>query len=185
MIRETVSRPSRVDGAVTSEPSELFQAALDTVIRLTLALTSAISNVAYATAARVCGELEGALSRAQALAECLPEGAKRAEGLRQLGELQAIATRQLMIAPAPSTAAIDAASTGDDTAWKAEERAWIAHRLALGSGPELDPPRRARRDTRPESPRALREAPGGDDDPCATVPALGPSPATAPDEDVS
>ena len=184
MIRETVSRPPRIDGAATSEPNEPFQAALDVVIRLTLTLTSAIANLAYTTCARVRGELECALARAQPLAECLPEGVKRAEGLRQLGELQAIATRQLMIAPAPSAAAIDAAG-GDDSAWKEEERAWIAHRLARGSSPDLDVPRRARRDTRPDSPRALREAPGGGDDACTTAPALGLSSAGALDEDVS
>jgi hypothetical protein len=184
MIGETVSRTSRADAA-TSEPSEPFQAALDAVIRLTFALTSAITNLAYATGARVRGELEYALSRAQALAECLPEAGQRAEGLRQLGELQAIATRQLMIAPAPSAAAIDAASAGDRTAWAEEERAWIAHRLARGSSPDLDVPRRARRDTLPDSPHALRETPGGGDDLGATAPAMGLSSAGAPDEDVS
>jgi hypothetical protein len=184
MIRETVSRPPRIGGAPTSEPSEPFQAALDTVIRLALTLTSAIANVAYATGARVRGELECALSRAQELAECLP-GIERAEGLRQLGELQAIATRQLMIAPAPSTAAIDAASAGDDTAWKEEEEAWIAHRLALGSSPNRDGLHRARRDTRPESPRALRNSPEGAENTCATAPATSLSPAVTPDEDVS
>jgi hypothetical protein len=185
MIRETVSQPSRIGGAPTSEPSEPFQAALDTVIRLALTLTSAIANVAYATGARVRGELECALSRAQELAECLPEGIERAEGLRQLGELQAIATRQLMIAPAPSAAAIDAASAGDDTAWEEEEEAWIAHRLALGSSPNRDVLHRARRDTRPESPRALRNSPEGAEDACATAPAMSLSPAVAPDEEVS
>lgn len=185
MIRETVSQLSRVDGAQTSELSERFQAAIDDVIRLTFALTSAIANRVYAVGARVRGDLERALSGAQALAECLPEGVKRADGLRQLGELQAIATRQLMIAPAPSAAAIDAASAGDYTAWKEEERAWIAHRLARGSSPNLDVPRRARRDTRPDSPRALRKAPGDGDDPCATAPAMGLSPAGALHEEVS
>ena len=74
MIRETVSQLSSIDGAPTSEPSERFQAAIDDVIRLTLALTSTIANLAYATGARVRGELECALSRAQALAECLRSG---------------------------------------------------------------------------------------------------------------
>jgi len=158
MIHQDASRPQRRDGEGGCERSDLFDAAIGDAIRSTFALTAAISQLAYAAGARVRGELEHALARAQAIAERLADGAARAEALCQLGKLHAIATRQLILAPSPSSAAIGAASAGDETAWLQEEQAWIAHRLAHGASPDCDGPHRARRETQPGSPRALRGA---------------------------
>lgn len=156
MIHEDAARSQRRHGDGSREPLDTFDAAIDNVIRSTFALTSAIAQLAYADGARVRRELEHALARAQAIAERIADGAARAEAMRQLGELHAIATRQLIVAPAPSSAAIAAASAGDETAWLQEEQAWVSHRLAHGASPGFDGRRRARRDTQPGSPRALR-----------------------------
>lgn len=180
MIHKDASRPQRQNGERSRDPLDTFDAAIGDVVRSTFALISAISQLAYAAGARVRGELEHALARAQAIAERIADRAARAEALRQLGELQAIATRQLIIAPAPSSAAIAAANAGDETAWLQEEQAWVAHRLAHGASPDFDGPRRARRDTQPGSPRALRgplERSG--EAPDATAPASPQPPAAA------
>lgn len=163
-IHKGASRPPSPDCTPTFDPVDTFEGAIEDIIASTFALTAAIANVAYADGARARSDLERALSYAQALAEHLPVGPDRADALHRLVELQAVATRMLMLAPAPSSAAIEAARGGDDTALQCEEHAWIASRLARGSSPDLRAPHRARRDTRPESPRALRDTHGGESD---------------------
>ncbi|TMQ04849.1 MAG: hypothetical protein E6J90_17435 [Deltaproteobacteria bacterium] len=157
MIREDAKRSAAVDGAPQPESVDAFEAAIDDVLRLAMRLTAAIATRAYADGARLRGHLERALLSAQAIAERLADGAARADALHQLAEWQAAAARLLMIAPAPSTAAIAAAESGDDATWKQEERTWIAGRQASAMRPRLSLPR-AHRDTRPESPQAKREA---------------------------
>jgi hypothetical protein len=66
------------------------------------------------------------------------------------------------IAPAPSAAAIASAESGDRAVWLREEQAWIADRLASGTNPRIPRLRRERRDTRPDSPKALRLTSGED-----------------------
>jgi hypothetical protein len=143
---------------MASEPVDTFEAAIADAAHLTLALNSAIAMLTFADGARTRGELERALSRCRALVERLT-GSERAGALHQLGEMHAVATRLLVIAPAPSSAAIAAAEAGDPATWHSEEQAWIASRQASGSSPRLATPHRERRDTRPDSPRALRDTP--------------------------
>jgi len=156
----TLEDPARLliaDGSPPPEPVDTFEVAIADVAKLTLALTSATAEHAYADGVYLRGELEHALCRVQVFAEHIRDGSQRAEALRQLAEMHAVAIRALMIAPAPSSAAIEAAEAGDPTAWNQEKQAWIAGRLASGSSPRLPTPRRKRRDTHPESPRALRD----------------------------
>jgi hypothetical protein len=182
VIREDAKRFPVANGAPWPEPVETFLAAIADVAQLTLGLTSAIAEHTYTDGAHLRGELEAALCRAQVLAEHIPNGSQRAEALRQLGEMHAVATRTLMIAPAPSAAAIEAAEAGDPTAWNREKQAWIEGRLATGSSPRLPAQRRERRETRPERPQALRETSGEDHDADAvpTGSALAASSASAP-----
>lgn len=155
MIREDAERSPVADGAASSKPVDTFEAAIADVAQVTLALSSAIVEHAYADGAALRAELEGGLSRAQVLAEHIDNGSRRSEALRQLATMQAVATQTLIIAPAPSAAAIEAAEAGDLTAWNQERQTWVAGRLASGSNPRL--PRRERRDTRPEPPTAPRD----------------------------
>lgn len=159
MIRELVS-----------EESARFDAAFDTVIALTLKLASATKKFKFMRGVRIGAELERELIHAQEVAEGLPDGAERAEGLRRLSELQATAIRLLMIAPSPTPAAIEAASAGDDTLLRQEEHAWIAHRLACGSSLDSDAPRRRRGDALPACSTAFRDsAEGGGDETTRTT----------------
>jgi hypothetical protein len=95
--------------------------------------------------------------------------------------MQAIATRVLMNAPAPTAAAIAAAEAGDPSAWEREKLAWIVGRLAYETSPGLPAPRRGRRETRPDSPRAIRDAPGDVGDATA-APAHAPNQSPAPEK---
>lgn len=184
VIHDDATQPPIAGGPLPRAPVDTFDTALDDVIALTMALTSAIAKLDYADGARVRGELEHALPRAQSLAERLRDGQQRAQALHELGELHTVASRMLMIAPAPSSAAIEAAAAGDSTAWEAEERAWITSRLASGSAPPSSRRRRDRRATRPDSPRALRDTPGdGEDAPLVSPPASSPAPARTPDKE--
>jgi len=131
------------DGRATSRrrPSPI-EAAIDDVVRLTWGLTSAIGKLAYGDAARTRSELERALSRAQAVASAIPRISNRVMALDWVDELRAAAAPELAIAPAPSSAAIEAAKAGDETPWNQEEQAWmVAH---LMSGSSLRIPRRCR-----------------------------------------
>jgi hypothetical protein len=154
MINEDLSGTERLD---EPEPAiEMVMVAIAEVVRLTLALGSANATLAFAEAVRIRGELEHALPHAQLLAERIADGCERAAALRDLGDMQAVATRALMIAPSPSMAAVSAAEAGDPRAWLVEEQAWINVRLANGSSPRLVR-HRTHRPTRPESPHALHD----------------------------
>jgi hypothetical protein len=160
-----------------------MEAAIDDVVRLTLELTSAIATLAHAEAARLRNQLERALSRAQFIAESLPQPSKRS--LERIDEMRTVALGQLAIAPAPSSAAIEAAEAGDHTIWNREARAWILRRLA-SRAPSRNPRRRAQqRDTRPDTPMALRASSGDadpdDDDTDAAIPGTSPPPDPSPD----
>jgi hypothetical protein len=158
-----------------------MEAAIDDVVRLTLALTSAIGKLAYADAARARCELEHALPRAQVVAETLPRGSKRAVALHRIDEMRTVAARQLAIAPAPSSAAIEAAEAGDRTAWNREAQAWIASRLASRASSRSPRRRTHRRDTRPDTPTALRESSGHAGDADAAIPAMALARSASPD----
>lgn len=164
MIQEGTPPPPDAACPSEGEPSDTFDAAIGAAATLVMALSSAIADVAFADAARLRTELEHALSRATSLAARLSDRAARAAALRQLGEMRGVAIRMFQIAPAPSTAAIAAAESGDRAAWLREEQAWIADRLARGTNPRIPRLRRERRDTRPDSPKALRLTSGDDHD---------------------
>jgi hypothetical protein len=170
MINEDLSGTERLD---EPEPSiDMVMVAIAEVVRLTLALGSANATLAFAEGVQIRRELEHALPHAQLLAERIADGSERAAALRDLGEMQAVATRALVIAPSPSMAAISAAEAGDPGAWLAEEQAWINVRLANGSSPRLIRHRR-HRPTRPESPHALHDGsadPREVDDPTSEPP---------------
>lgn len=159
-----------------------FEAAIADVAQLTLGLISAIAEHAYADGAHLRTELESALSRAQMLAEHIHNGARRSEALRQLAKMQAIATQTLIIAPAPSSGAIEAADAGDLTAWNQERQTWVAGRLASGSNPSIPTERRERRETRPESPKAFRDTSGDARDTRGATSGLAVAPGHAPDK---
>lgn len=170
-----------------TERIEMFEAAIAELAQCTGALRSAITEVAFADAARQRDALTHALSRAEALAARLPGGMARAAALHKLGALRGVAHDMLQIAPAPSAAAIAAMAAGDRTLWNREEQAWTADRLARGSAPRLPTLRRERSDTRPDSPWALRLASGvrrdAADAVSETTSAASPPPASTADEE--
>lgn len=157
MIDDTPRTP-RIDPATLSPtvaaPADACAIAISELVRLILELTSMNTAIDYPRGARVREELEHGLREAQQTFEALPEGAARAEALRWLDRLRSTAERQLVIAPAPSAAAIAAADAGDSSALLLEADEWAAERLGYGSS-QRRPPRRPRSDTRPESPGAL------------------------------
>jgi hypothetical protein len=160
MRHEDVTRSPDDVSPPPAERVDAFEVAIATVAECTRALRSAITETAFADATRLRDELDGALSRAGAIAARLPGGMARAAALHKLGAIHGVAHDLLQIAPAPSAAAIAAMKAGDQALWIREEQAWIADRLARGSNPRLPMLRRERRDTRPESPWALRAAAG-------------------------
>jgi hypothetical protein len=160
---EDLVRPSRADGEAAPELADAFEAAIDYVVRLTLELTSAIAKLAYADGVRARGELEPALLLAQGLAQALPDASERSNAVRQIQAIGAVATRMLAIAPAPSSSAIKACDAGNRTAWDCEAQAWIAGRLASGPSSPGSRRRAFRSDTRPDSPRALRDVPSAEE----------------------
>lgn len=174
MIQEDTPPAPGTAGPPANEPPDTFDAAIGAAATLVMALSSAIAEVAFADAARLRTELEQAMSRATSLGARLSDRAARAKALRQLGEMRRVAIRMFQIAPAPSAAAIAAAESGDRAAWLREEQAWIADRLARGTNPRIPRLRRQRRDTRPDSPKALRLT-SGDDASGGPAPAAHPS----------
>lgn len=156
MIHEDATRSMDPDGPPMANPYDTFDAAIAAVAQRTSDLGMAIAEVSFADAAQLRSELEHALSCAAALAAQLPDDPERATALRQLGELRGPAIGMLQLAPAPSAAALAAAESGDRTAWIREEQAWIADRLASGTNPGIPRSQRARRATRPDSPKARR-----------------------------
>jgi hypothetical protein len=181
MINEDSSRPASTNHVERS--SETFATAIAEVVELTMALSSANTTLAFADGVRIRGELERALPRAQRVAERIVDGPARAEALRQLGDMQSIAARALMLAPSPSEAALRAAEAGDRSAWLAEEQAWIAVRMANGTGSPVATQRRGRRATRPERPYALHN--GSDDAREVADPISEPESVRPPDRDRS
>ena len=183
MPPDDATRPSIANGVLPRQPVDTFDAALDHVIATTMDLISAIAKLDYARAARGRGALECALPRAQSLAERLRDSQERAQALLQLAEIHKVVARVLMIAPAPSSAAIEAANSGDSALSNQEEQAWVTSRLATGSAPPSSRRHRDRRATRPDSPRALRDVAANAED-APPAPALTSSPpASTPDEE--
>lgn len=180
MSGEMSVRPPIAGGAPPPEPVDTFEIAIRELGPLTLALTSEIAKLAYPGAVRARHALELALAHAQLLAQSVPGVPERVQAQLQLARVRAVADRMLAIAPMPSSAAVAAAEAGDPTALHREEQAWIADPLARGSSPCLPHPRRYRRDTRPDSPRALRVAPEADAD--GPSRAALPAPAAAANE---
>jgi hypothetical protein len=136
-------------------PNTPCGAAILDVVRLTLELTSANEKLDFPKGARIRGELERALPHAQALAEALPVGRPRSAALDWLENLRTLADRQLVIAPRPTAAAIEAADAGDPSVFWREADAWAAVRLGSGMS-RSRPRRRTRTDTSPGTPGALR-----------------------------
>jgi hypothetical protein len=155
VIDEDATLPPAADGLSTADPPDAFAAAIRTVAELAMALSSAIADVAFADAARLRGEVGHALCRAANLAAQLANDEDRQTAAGQLIEMRGVTSRIFEVAPTPSPAAIAAAETGDRTAWIREEQAWIASRLASGTNPRIPRPQRHRRETLPDSPRAL------------------------------
>lgn len=153
MTHENAMLPGNVGGPPGPAAPVSFDAAIRAVGELAMALSSAISDVDFAEAVRLRGELERALSRAADLT-ALTDPEKRGAAMQQLVVMQHIARRLFEMVPAPSAGAITAANAGDRTVLDREEQAWIADRLASGTNPRIQRPRRARSDTRPDSPRA-------------------------------
>jgi hypothetical protein len=181
VIHEDATRSPDGGSAPPAERIDTFEAAIATVAARTRALSSAISEVAFADAARLRDELGLAISDAEALAARLPEGMKRVAALHKLGAMRGVANDLRQISPAPSAAAIAAMAAGDPALWSREEEAWIADRLARGSNPQLPTLRRERRATRPDRPWALRAASGARldaaDAACGTTPTASSPPA--------
>lgn len=138
MIGEDAALTQVTPGTQIIAPDE-FETAMDELLTATMALASAIAEIAFLKGVRLRGVLERALSRAQALAEQLPSGSRRAEALHQLADMHSIATRLLMNAPAPCAAAIAGIEAGDARSWNEEARAWAAGRSALGVSPPSGP----------------------------------------------
>jgi hypothetical protein len=149
VTHDDATLPGNVDGAPGPEARARFDAAIRAVSELAMALSSALSAVAFGDALALSGKVGEALSRAADLA-ALPGPAERAAAVQQLVAMRGVVSRLLQNAPAPSETAIAAANAGDRTALDHEARAWIADRLASGTNPRG----RVRRDTQPESPKA-------------------------------
>jgi hypothetical protein len=156
VIHEDATRSPDPDGPPMAEPRDTFDAAIAAVAQRTADLGAAIAEVAFADAAQLASELRHALSWAAALAAQLPDGPERVTALHQVGELRGPAIGLLQLAPVPSAATRAAAASGDRTAWIQEEQAWIADRLASGTNPGIPRSQRARRATRPDTPKARR-----------------------------
>ena len=114
------------------------------------------------------------MRRAAAYIAQISEPGERAAAVDQLVQMRGVAMRLFDVAPILSSAA----DAGDRTAWMREEEAWIADRLASGTNPRISRPRRGRRDTRPDSPKALGIIPDPDRNPnhAPTHTELEPSP---------
>jgi hypothetical protein len=136
---------------VSADPAaghvDLFDAAVEDIRRLTLALRTAIEALDYAQGARTRGEVVAALSRTQTLADSADAAGTHTVMLQEFRDIRAIASVILEIAPAPSAAAVEAATRGNETLWAAEEHAWIVGRLVgrlaneADIGPVADPGR--------------------------------------------
>jgi hypothetical protein len=165
VIHGDAPRSPGADGQPATDVLDTYAAAIGAVAERTMALSSAIADVAFADAARLRSELADALRRAAAHIAQISEPGERAAAVDQLVRMRGVAVRLFDVAPIPSPAAIAAADAGDRTAWMREEETWIADRLASGTNPRISRPRRDRRDTRPDSPKALGGIPGPDRNP--------------------
>ena len=154
-MRRPEAQPGK-STAVDARNTPCGTAILD-VVRLTLELTSANEKLDFPKGARIRGELERALANAQALADALPVGRPRSAALDWLENLRTLADHQLVIAPRPTAAAIEAADAGDPSVFWREADAWAAVRLSGGMTRRQR--RRTRTDTRPGTPGALRNEP--------------------------
>ena len=159
-------RPPTASHTPQAAQREARNAALDELARVLQELASSISRLDYASAAWGRRESVAALAQAERLSAPGAGEAPFDDFLRRLAELRTSAEQLLAIAPQPSPATLAATATGDMTAWDEEARQWSATRTATDAAPLVVPRRRYRRNTRPDSPKALREAPeeeAGDD----------------------
>jgi hypothetical protein len=129
-----------------------FDPAIKDIVRLILALRAAIDALDYALGARTRGELVVALARTQALVDRADASGTQAAMQQELRRIRAITSVILEIAPAPTAAAVEAATRGNETLWAAEEHAWTVGRLVSEWRSRAA---RQRYRTRPDSP-ALR-----------------------------
>ena len=155
IVRSPQTRESLLPEAPTLDD---FYAAVAEVAEATMALSSAISDLAFETGARLRYELGQALDHAEQLVAYLADSAERAIAVQRLGEMRGVVFRLFQVAPAPSPAALAAADAGNLSLLSGEEQAWISARLAQGTNPRLPAPQRARSPTIPGTPRALRSA---------------------------
>ena len=180
IVRSPQTRESLLPEAPTLDD---FYAAVAEVAEATMALSSAISDLAFETGARLRYELGQALDHAEQLVAYLADSAERAIAVQRLGEMRGVVFRLFQVAPAPSPAALAAADAGNLSLLSGEEQAWISARLAQGTNPRLPAPQRARSPTIPGTPRALRLALGTHHDAGALLvetPAGSPSADAAP-----
>jgi hypothetical protein len=117
-----------------SSPSVTFDAALETLRGRILRLTCAIVANDYLGAWSAKQDVVRAIERTQHCATEFPEGSARADAIRRLDSVLAVAERMLASAPAPSPAAICQARSTDWRAdrgiWRREEQEWLAARNA-------------------------------------------------------
>jgi hypothetical protein len=150
--------PASIEDREPPESVAPFDAAVNDVTRLLRDLMSPIARLADTDRAHARDELEDGLSRAQGAIDNLSEAMERAQAGRRLQELRAAADLVLTIVPAPSSAAVEHAAVGAETTWDGQEEAWIVSRLSSGARSRSPQRRTYRRDTRPETPTALRAA---------------------------
>lgn len=148
------TEPATEREAMPTTPDPI-DAACRELARLSIVLATAIAKLDYSEAAWGRRELAAALTTAEAIA-----GAKSEPGetFVHLAELCATARLVIAVAPSPSEATLAATATGDMAAWNHEAQAWIAARSACAAPAIVALARRYHRDTRPESPRALRDS---------------------------
>jgi hypothetical protein len=157
---DSVGSPPMASREPQDAPRDARGAAIDELARVSLVLATAIAQLDYMSAAWGRRELVAALAQAERL-EAPGDGAAPCDDfLRRLAELRTSAEQLLAIAPQPSPATLAATATGDMRAWNEEAQRWSAARTATNAAPLGVPRRRYRRNTRPDSPKALREAPG-------------------------
>src|ERR1041385_70312 len=155
IVRDLQTREHPLPEATTLDD---FNVAIAQVAERTMALSSAIAELAFATGAQRRDEVGHALAHAELLVARLAEPAERATALRRLGEMRGVVLRLFQVAPAPSRAALAAAEADDLSLLSGEEQAWVSARLVQGTNPRLPAPQRARSPTIPGTPRALRSA---------------------------
>jgi hypothetical protein len=136
---DDTAQPDLPDRDGSPEPPDGLHATIEHVFDRLMALDGAMSTLADAEVGMV-----QALQHAEAVADAYRDRPEHAEVLRHLDELRELAYRTLAVLVGEIPLAVEPAEGPP----------------ARGSSPQLLAPRRARRATLADSPRALREVPG-------------------------